>query len=77
MYMYHYLNTHAVNNRLHIEIHILKSKLILSQLVVKRYHGATFYICIYIICKVSEVGFDSIETNSNGNKTFKLIIWIK
>lgn len=77
MYMYLYLNTHAVNNRLHIEIHILKSKLILSQLVVKRYHGATFHICIYIICKVSEVGFDSIETNSNGNKTFKLIIWIK
>lgn len=28
MYMYLYLNTHAVNNRLHIEIHVLKSKLI-------------------------------------------------
>lgn len=31
-YMYHFLkdniNTHAVNNRLHIEIHVLKSKLI-------------------------------------------------
>lgn len=27
-HMYLYLNTHAVNNRLHIEIHVLKSKLI-------------------------------------------------
>lgn len=33
--MYLYLNTHAVNNRLHIEIHVLKSELILPQLVVK------------------------------------------
>lgn len=77
MYMYFYFNIYVVNNCLYIEIYIFKLKFILLQLVVKRYYGVIFYICIYIICKVSEVGFDSIEINLNGNKIFKFIIWIK